>query len=728
MPNSSQNTDENANRFRALWDLGYHRLVPIIPPDAPISERSSIAVRIAAGDDSRGKTPGVKGDDGKWRGISLVAMESQEQDLDKWHAMGASVGVKLGEGLVALDIDTTNPDAARKCYELAAKILGPAAIRFGNRPKCLMLYEAPHDTGYKQLRFATPTEPWIGENQARGGARVELLTEGRQFVAQGIHPGTRQPYAWPQNIPKRAGLTTVSAEQIDEFMRAAAEALGGSTLAHRDAALAPEQESLLAPDWETLRRTVESMPNTSALFPARDDYVKVAYAIKAAAPEGFEYEARDLYLDWTSRWDEGENDPDIALRDWERAKPPYRTGYSFLTAHAPGLFFEACGEGTPEGDKVEDMFAAAAEATKPALLPLMGLSDIRTAKRPRFLIGRHIPETGLGFMYGEPGSKKTFFLNDMALHLAYGLTDWHGDKITQRERGGVLYIAGEGASGFQARIEAWHAGRFLPEGVEPDIKYLFHPVNFMRPEDIKLLIATVKAYHPDPLSIIFVDTVSRAIPGADENLQKDMTLFIAACEALRAATGAFVMGAHHASKAGDMRGSTVFLGAGDVVLRTEKKPDGITHLQCVKMKDGEDGWHDAYRMESVVVGQDEDGDDITSLVPHRATKVEVTKAETALQQRWAEILWKAASGCRETLWRPIEAAVGKEVNRTGLLRRTSLNHVRDEAVRLFAGFGGAEAELDGQTVHVTMTQAAKRKPWTIRFEPVSIPADEGEHA
>lgn len=620
-PSTLADNTPPSNRFRALWELGYTRLVPIIPPDAPISDRSSIAVRIKAGDDSRGKTPGVKGDDGKWRGISLVAMESQERDLDIWHKMGASVGVKLGEGLVALDIDTTNPDAARKCYELAAKILGPGVVRFGNRPKCLMLYEAPHDTGYKQLRFDTPTEPWIGENQARGGARVELLTEGRQFVAQGIHPGTRQPYAWPDGIPKRAGLTTVSAEQLDEFMRAAAEALGGSTLAHRDAALAPEQESLLAPDWETLRRTVEAMPNTSSLFPARDDYVKVAYAIKAAAPEGFEYEARDLYLDWTSRWDEGENDPDIALKDWERAKPPYRTGFSFLTAHAPGMFFESCAEGTEAGDAVDDMFAAAAAATKPALLPLLDLDDLEAMEPPNFLIDRYLPETGLGFMYGAPGSNKSFFLLCMALHIAYGLDNWHGDKITQNKRGGVLYIAGEGSSGFKARVAAWKAGRLLPEGVKPDIKFLFQPVNFMRPEDIKLLIETVRAAHPEPLALIIVDTVSRAIPGADENLQKDMTIFVAACDALRGATGAFVMGAHHSSKAGDMRGSTVFLGQADVVLQTEKKPGGITRLHCAKMKEAEDGWHDAYKMERVELG-----DERSSLVPVRLEEGEEVSA------------------------------------------------------------------------------------------------------
>jgi hypothetical protein len=93
-----------------------------------------------------------------------------------------------------------------------------------------------------------------------------------------------------------------------------------------------------------------------------------------------------------------------------------------------------------------------------------------------------------------------------------------------------------------------------------------------------------------------VDTVSRALPGADENLQKDMTLFVSACDALRGALGGGVLGVHHAGKSGDMRGSTVLLGAGDYVLRLDREEgERVGFLRCEKQKDGPDGWQDAYR-------------------------------------------------------------------------------------------------------------------------------------
>ena len=98
------------NHFARLWALGYHRLAPIIPPGAPISERSSLYKRLARGDDARGKMPGIKWPDGTWSGFDFVAHESTEPDLARWHAMGAGVGIKTGQGLALIDADTLNPE------------------------------------------------------------------------------------------------------------------------------------------------------------------------------------------------------------------------------------------------------------------------------------------------------------------------------------------------------------------------------------------------------------------------------------------------------------------------------------------------------------------------------------------------------------------------------------------------------------------------------------------
>lgn len=628
-----QDAPADRNMFRTIWDLGFHRLVPIVPPGAPVSERSTIHQRMLAGDDSRGKVPGTRGSDGAWRGLSLVHMESQEDDTDVWNAMGAGVGIKTGEGLIALDVDTIDDAAARTLWGLAQEILGPSHVRFGRRPKSLMLYEAPPETTYRQMRFATPTEPWLDDNKARGGARVEVLAEGRQFVAHGIHPGTGRAYTWPNGIPPRDHLTKITLEQLDTFMQRAAEALQGDVVRRPERADTPDQEDLRAPSWDALDRAVRAMPNSSTLFPSRDDYVKVAYAIKAAAPDGFEHEAQELYLDWCERWEDGDNDMQRAIADWRRAVPPFRVGFGFVQAHAPALFFDPVSVAAQD-----DMFTAAEEAERGPLYELLSIEDVENMTPPEYLIDRHLPEDGFGILYGAPGSKKSFLALDMALHLAYGLPDWHGDAITRKPgRGGVLYIAGEGARAFGQRVKAWRNGRMLPHGVEPDIAFLFEPVNFMRPEDIHKLKASIAHNHPGPLELIIVDTVSRSIPGADENLQKDMTMFVTACEALRQATGAFVLGVHHTGKAGDMRGSTVFRGQADAIFRTNER-NGLVYLDVEKQKDGPSEIATAYRMD---VKPLKNG--ASSLVPTRveAPEPQEQRVDTETQQRILDEMQRA---------------------------------------------------------------------------------------
>jgi hypothetical protein len=122
-------------------------------------------------------------------------------------------------------------------------------------------------------------------------------------------------------------------------------------------------------------------------------------------------------------------------------------------------------------------------------------------------------------------------------------------------------------------------------------------INFMSEEDITRLVRTLRTVQAGAPALIVVDTVSRALPGADENLQKDMTLFIRACDVVRDVFGCAVLGVHHAGKNGDMRGSTVLRGAGDFVFGlTRKEGATVGQLACEKQKDGPDGWKEPYRL------------------------------------------------------------------------------------------------------------------------------------
>jgi hypothetical protein len=498
--------------------------------------------------------------------------------------MGAGVGIKLGDGLVALDVDILDADLADRVEMLALTELGIAPCRVGRAPKRLLLYALDGgEMPYRKLRL-------------NDGQAVEVLTEGRQFVASGVHPATGKPYTWPRPLLSRDKLTVVTPAQVDAFLDGLAETLGGEVYQGHEAsdAPAPPQENLRG-DPALVAKAVNHLPNRDTDFPTRDDWMRVGYAIKAAMGPEHEEEALDCFHQWSARWDAGATDPGELEAEWKRMKPPFRVGASWLYDQAEKLggwdgqaltFFEPV-------TNVQVTPVASHEST----YELLCLGDVLTLPDPVWLLERHIPESGLGFLYGRPGCGKSFVALDMALHMAHRLPTWHGDAIRTPEgieSPTVLYIASEGVSGFKGRAGAWLTGRYLPPGA-PKFFLLRETINFMKPDDIGKLVRTARSAGLPRVDLTIVDTVSRALPGADENLQKDMTLFVSACDALRGALGGGVLGVHHAGKSGDMRGSTVLLGAGDYVLRLDRaEGEKVGSLRCEKQKDGPDGWHDAY--------------------------------------------------------------------------------------------------------------------------------------
>jgi KaiC/GvpD/RAD55 family RecA-like ATPase len=224
--------------------------------------------------------------------------------------------------------------------------------------------------------------------------------------------------------------------------------------------------------------------------------------------------------------------------------------------------------------------------------PYLTIPAIKSLPDARWIVDKVIPDDGLVFIYGPPGAYKSFLAFDLALSLVYGGQEWLGAEV--RRHGAVIYVAHEGAAGMKLRIEAWQRSRQITNDEAP-FALVRETISFMSAEDVRLLALTVEAAAQNlgskPVAVV-VDTVSRVLPGADENLQKEMTLFVSACDYLRSKLGVTVIGVHHAGKSGDMRGSTVFRGAGDAVFKLQKDEGtkGLATLECEKMKDAEDGW------------------------------------------------------------------------------------------------------------------------------------------
>ncbi len=183
--------------FEAFYSLGFTRLAPIVPFNATISEKSSLALRVGTDQDSRGKAVGVRGADGRWFGFDWVPYESDERDCARWEKMGAGIGIKTGQGIVAIDADTMNLEHAALIQMTAVKHFGMTPVRIGNFPKALYLVAVNAPMKYTRVEF--------GELDAKGRLkdRVEILSDGRQFVAAGTHPKTLKPYVWGRPIVPR---------------------------------------------------------------------------------------------------------------------------------------------------------------------------------------------------------------------------------------------------------------------------------------------------------------------------------------------------------------------------------------------------------------------------------------------------------------------------------------------------------------------------------------------
>lgn len=237
------------------------------------------------------------------------------------------------------------------------------------------------------------------------------------------------------------------------------------------------------------------------------------------------------------------------------------------------------------------------------LYETLSIRNIKALPDTKYLVEGIVSENSLLLIFGPPGCGKTFISLGMALSIAAGLPEWWGRKINKH--GPVVLLSSEGVADLKLRIMAWEKETGI--SVDDIPFYLIRQtINFMSGADIDKLMRTVQDITDrlgEPPVLINVDTISRVLPGADENLQKDMTLFISACDRVREVFGSTVSGVHHTSRNGNLRGSTVFDGAADAILSiTREEGSDIGEMTAKKIKSAPDGWKQSFRLKKVEIG------------------------------------------------------------------------------------------------------------------------------
>jgi hypothetical protein len=123
---------------------------------------------------------------------------------------------------------------------------------------------------------------------------------------------------------------------------------------------------------------------------------------------------------------------------------------------------------------------------------------------------------------------------------------------------------------------------------------------------------------------VIIDTLARAMAGGDENKGTDMTLAVAAMDAIRAATGAHVALVHHCGKdeARGARGHSSLRAAVDTEIELSRNDgEGISTVRVTKQRDLPPGDPMPFSLRAVELGTNRRGRPITSCIVHHEDPV-----------------------------------------------------------------------------------------------------------
>lgn len=182
-------------------------------------------------------------------------------------------------GLRAIDVDIADPTMVHTIVVWCLDNLGPAPIRFrDNAVRMLLVYRAA---------VGEPTKAKVWNSDTRQG--VEVLGDGQQFHAYGVHPDTGAILRWADDVGPhnliRADLTAITEDQVSALLNFAQPFVGEAkprerptiarTLANRPATFADPQDVEI----EDVENVLNAISKVGLDY---DDYFAIAAAVYSA--------------------------------------------------------------------------------------------------------------------------------------------------------------------------------------------------------------------------------------------------------------------------------------------------------------------------------------------------------------------------------------------------------------------------------------------------------------
>jgi hypothetical protein len=262
--------------------------------------------------------------------------------------------------------------------------------------------------------------------------------------------------------------------------------------------------------------------------------------------------------------------------------------------------------------------------------------DIRPALDADDFVEGVLIRRAMSVIYGESNAGKTFFASDLAFHIATG-REWFGRAVDQ---GGVLYCALEGGFGIRNRIAALrsHYGvdnHNMPLAVVPVAVNLLDPAG-----DIASLIETIRQVRVRcdfPIVATFVDTLSRALAGGNENSSESMGALVTNGTRIQQVTGSHLAWIHHCGKdqAKGARGHSLLRAATDTEIEVSAGSDGRRLARITKQRDLPCDGEFAFKLKVIDLGRNRRGKPITSCVVEKLAEPTRTGPRLSVTERTA---------------------------------------------------------------------------------------------
>jgi hypothetical protein len=193
------------------------------------------------------------------------------------------------------------------------------------------------------------------------------------------------------------------------------------------------------------------------------------------------------------------------------------------------------------------------------------------------LIQGLLPEKALAAIIGSSNTGKSSLVLELSAAVAMG-SPFRGLRVRQCA---VLYVATEGAHGLNNRISALFQTGMLAPNAALGIVTASVDLCASSKDSLRIInaCAGLEAKTGRQVGLVVIDTVARAMNGADENSGADMGRFLANAEDIKTQTGATVLLIHHAGKdtSKGARGHSSFRAA----LDTEITVEGATNPRTV---------------------------------------------------------------------------------------------------------------------------------------------------